>query len=149
MNLPSWFRPVIYAVSIGLFIIGTLTTGFAAYGEIQSTPYMVQVDQVGSSISKSTVAYSSLTSAEKAIFDRVKTGGAAPVGKTSLSTFANNAVQYQGEVYTFEMTYDPATLTLLPFGFGISLSVAGGTLFFLTSFIIRHRTSTSNSHIRE
>jgi hypothetical protein len=59
---------------------------------------------------------------------------------TTLSTFANNAVRYQGNTYTFEMIYGPTTLTPLVVGFGIALAVAGGALFFLTQLIERRRT---------
>lgn len=139
MDVTPQLRPALQAAGIGLFIVGLAITGFAAYGEIQSTPYMVQVDQVESSTGESTISYSGLTSEEQSIFDRVKDGEAAPVEETTLSTFANNAVQYQGEVYTFEMTYDPTTVTMLPFGFGISVAVTGGALFFLAQFITERR----------
>lgn len=144
MDLSPQFRLGLYAASIGLFIIGIAMTGFAAYGEIDSTSYMIQVDQVGTSTDASPVSYSSLTSKEKAVFDRVKGGGAAPVEGTALTTFANHAVQYKGDVYTFEWTYDPTTLTLIPFGFGVSIAIAGGVLFFLTPSIVKRTSKTSN-----
>lgn len=141
MNFFSQLGHVLQAVGIGLFIIGIATTGFSAYGEIQSTPYMVQVDQVISDTNEPTVSYSDLTPTEKAVFDRVKDGGAAPVEETTLSTFANNAVQYQNKVYTFEMTYDPATVTMLSFGLGIVVAVLGGVLFFLASLIAKRESA--------
>lgn len=147
MSVSPRLRPTLQAAGIGLFIIGIAITGFAAYGEIQSTPYMIQVDQSVSDTNEPTVSYSDLTSAEKEIFDRVKDGGAAPVEDTTLSTFANNAVQYQGTVYSFEMTYDPATLTILPFGLGIIVAAIGGVLFFLTPFITRRSLQTNTPSV--
>lgn len=142
MDVTPHLRPALQAAGIGLFIVGIAITGSAAYGEIQSTPYLVQVDHVESSTGESTTSYSGLMSEEQSIFDRVKDGGAAPVEETTLSTFANNAVEYQGEVYTFALTYDPATLTLLPFGGGILGAVSGGVLFFLAPFITERRCQT-------
>ncbi|SIR08532.1 hypothetical protein SAMN05421858_1363 [Haladaptatus litoreus] len=142
MNPSTWLRPTLHIVSIGLFVVGIVITGSAAYGEMESTPYMVQIDHDESPTDESTIAYSSLTAPEKAVFDRLKTGQAAPVEDTELKTFANNAVRYQGEIYTFEMTYDPASLSLLTFGFGILLSVAGGAVFFLTQFVVGHEGPT-------
>ncbi|WP_144240038.1 hypothetical protein [Haladaptatus cibarius] len=147
MNLPTWLRPVVYVVSIGLFLAGIVITGSAAYGEMESSPYMVQIDHDGSSTDVSAVAYSSLTASEKAVFDRLKTGQAAPVEDTELTTFANNAVRYDGEIYTFEMTYDPASPSLLAFGFGVLLSVAGGAAFFLTRFVIGRERITPNTSV--
>lgn len=135
MNRFLRLRPTLQAVGIGLFIIGIAITGFAAYGEIQSTPYMVQVDDAVSDTGEPTVSYSNLTPSEKTIFDRIKDGGAAPVEDATLSTFADNAVRYQGETYSFETIYDPATVTMLPFGLGIIVAVAGGALFFLTPLV--------------
>ncbi|MEZ3172543.1 hypothetical protein ABNG03_18305 [Halorubrum sp. RMP-47] len=94
MNITPRLRSTLQAAGIGLFIVRFTITGFAAYGEIQSTPYMVQVDQVQSSTGEPTVSYSSLRPEEKSIFDRIKGGGAAPVEARTLTTFANNAVQY-------------------------------------------------------
>jgi len=135
MNLSPSLRSILQAVGIGLFIIGTAVTGSAAYGELQSTPYLIQVDQTVSDTDESVVSYSGLTDAEKKVFDRIKNGGAAPVKDFTLTTFANNAVQYQEEVYTFRITYDPVTLTVLRFGLGSILSVIGGGVFFFSSFI--------------
>lgn len=135
MNLFSRLRTAFQAVGVGLFIIGIATTGFAAYGEIQSTPYMIQVDQITSETTEPTVSYSELTNAEKEVFDRIKNGGAAPVKGFTLITFVNNAVQYQDKIYTFQIWYDPATLTMLPFGLGIIMAVLGGSLFFFMPFI--------------
>ncbi|WP_336330786.1 hypothetical protein [Haloarcula sp. CGMCC 1.2071] len=140
-------HPTLQAAGIGLFIIGIATTGFAAYSEIQSTPYMVQIDQSVPDTNEPTVPYSDLTSAEKEVFDRVNDGGAAPVEDATLSTFANNAVQYQGSVYSFEMTYDPATLTILPFGLGITVAAVGGVLFFLTPFITGRSPQTNSPFV--
>jgi len=126
-------RSILQAVGVGLFIIGIAVTGSAAYGELQSTPYLIQVDQTASDTDEPTVSYSGLTDREKEVFDRIKNGGAAPVKKFTLTTFANNAVQYQEEVYTFKITYDPATLTMIWFGLGVIVSIIGGVLFFLTS----------------
>ncbi len=140
MNPRSWLRPAVYVSAIGLFVLGLAITGSAAYSETDATPYLIQVDQGDASTSASPIAYSDLTSEEKSVFDRLMTGQAAPVEGTTLTTFANYAVQYQGDVYTFEVTYDPTTLSHLVVGFGMALSVAGGALFFLTQFIERRRT---------
>jgi len=105
---------------------------------------MVQIDHVGSSAIDPTAPYSDLSSSEKAVFDRLTTGQAAPVEGSTLSTFANNAVRYQGDIYTFEMTYDPTTLTPLVIGFGIAIAVAGGALFFSTRYIDGRRTPTTD-----
>ncbi|GAA3880614.1 hypothetical protein GCM10022627_37070 [Haloarcula argentinensis] len=122
-------------MGIGLFIIGIAITGSAAYSETQSTSYLVQVDKTVSGTDESVVSYSGLTDTEKEVFDRIKNGGAAPAKDFTLTTFANNAVQYQGEVYTFRVTYDPVTLTIPLFVLGVVVSVSGGVLFFLISFI--------------
>jgi hypothetical protein len=135
MRLSPRFHTPLQAVGVGLFIIGIGITGSAAYSEIQSTPYQIQVDQTVADTNETIVSYSGLTDGEKEVFNRIQDGGAAPVKDCTLTTFANNAVQYQDRVYTFQMTYDPVTLTVLPFGLGITLSIAGGVLFFLIPFI--------------
>lgn len=147
MNRSSRVRLALYTISIGMFILGVAMIGFASYSEIQSTPYLVQVEETTTSAGEPTVSYSDLTSSEKTVFDRVKDGGAAPVEDTTLTTFANNAVRYQGEIYTFDITYDPATLTLLPFGLGIIVATVGGALLFLTNFITGRRMQTSNAPV--
>ena len=96
---------------------------------------------MSASTTGSTVSYAGLTPAEKTVFDRVKSGQAAPVKGATLETFANNAVLYQGDVYAFKTTYDPTTLTPLVAGFGIALAVAGGALFFLTRLLDRRSIS--------
>ena len=96
---------------------------------------MIQIDQITSETTEPTVSYSELTNAEKEVFDRVKNGGAAPVKDFTLITFANNAVQYRDQIYMFQIWYDPATLTILPFVLGIIMAVLGGVLFFLPPFI--------------
>ncbi|WP_227357098.1 hypothetical protein [Haladaptatus salinisoli] len=137
----SWLRPAVYVSAIGLFVLGLGITGVAVSGEIDGD-YMVQIDHVSASTTESTVSYADLTSAEKTVFDRVKSGqAAAPVEGATLETFANNAVQYQGDVYTLETVYDPTTLTPLMAGFGIALAVAGGTLFFLRRLLDRRSIS--------
>ena len=128
-------RSILQAVGIGLFIIGIAVTGSAAYGELQSTPYLIQIDQTTSDTDEPTVSYSELTDTEREVFNRIKSGGAAPVKKFTLTTFTNNAVQHQEEVYTFNFTYDPVTLTMIWFGLGVIVSIIGGVLFFFTSFI--------------
>jgi len=47
---------------------------------------------------------------------------------------------YQRNTCTVEMIYDTTILTPLTVGFGITLAVVGGALFFLTQFIERRRT---------
>ncbi len=140
MNLSPRLRLGLYVVSLGLFLGGIAITGFAAYGEINSTPYMVQVDQVSAATDESPILYSSLSSTEKGVFDRVKDGGAAPAEGRVLTTFADHAVQYKGDVYTFEWTYDPTTLTTIPLVFGISVAVTGGILFALTQFTVKRKS---------
>lgn len=135
MNLRSWLRPAVYVSAIGLFVLGLVIIGFAAYSETQSTSYMAQIDQVESSTTGSSIPYSDLSSVEKSVFDRLNTGQSEPVEGTTLTTFANNAVQYQGDVYTFQLVYDPNTLTPLVVGLGITIAVAGGALFFLMQFV--------------
>ncbi|WP_227377933.1 hypothetical protein [Haladaptatus halobius] len=144
MHLQSWLRPTVYVSAIGLFVLGLGITGVAISGEIDGD-YMVQIDYVSASTTESTVSYAGLTPAEKTVFDRLKTGQAAPVERTTLETFANNAVRYQGEIYTFETVYDPTTLTPLVAGFGIALAVAGGALFFLTQLFDRRVIPTLDS----
>ena len=134
MSFPPRLRTALQAMGIGLFIIGIAITGSAAYSEIQSTPYLVQVDKTVSGTDESAVSYSGLTGAEKEVFDRIEDGGAAPAKGFTLTTFTNNAVQYQGEVYTFRVTYDPVTLAIPVFALGVIVSVSGGILFFLISF---------------
>jgi hypothetical protein len=140
MNLSSRLRLGLYVVSLGLFLGGIAITGFAAYGEVNLTPYMVQVDQVGAVTDESPILYSSLSSAEKALFNRVKDGGAAPAEGRVLTTFADHAVQYKGDVYAFEWTYDPTTLITIPLVFCISVAVTGGVLFALTQFAVKRRS---------
>lgn len=143
----SHLRRVLYAVGIGLFVAGIAITGSAAYEEWESTPYLVQVDQIGTTTTESTVEYSALPATERAVFDRVKDGEAAPVGGPALSTFANNAVRYDGEVYSFELTHDPTSLTPLRLGFGLVVSLVGGGSCFLTRFLFVRRSQTPNGSV--
>lgn len=64
----------VYVSAIELFALGLAITGFAAYGEAQSMPYMVQISHMESSAPDSPIPYSELSSAEKSVFDRLKTG---------------------------------------------------------------------------
>ena len=141
MSLSPRSSSILQAVGIGLFILGITVTGSAAYGELQSTPYLIQIDQTVSDTNESVVSYSGLTDAEKEVFNRIKNGGAAPVKDFTLTTFANNAVQYGEEMYTFKITYDPITLTVLRFALDGVLSVIGGGVFFFSSFTTEQEMS--------
>ena len=107
---------------------------------MQSSSYLVQVDHVSSATDEATISYSSLTTSEKATFDRVKDGGSAPIKGTVVSTFANNPVQYHDTVYLFEIVYDPSTVSVIQFCLGVIVATVGGAVFLLTRFIVGRTT---------
>lgn len=142
---------IAWMIAIGLCVLGVVIAGWAAYTTAQSTPYLVQVDEVATTSSESATAYHDLSSSQQAIFDRMTTdpagpatGQAAHVEDTSLAFFANNAVRYRGEVYTFDIQYDPGSPGPLFVGFGVLVALVGGCSSLLLWYRGRRREATSD-----
>ena len=139
-------------IAIGLCVLGVVIAGWAAYTTAQSTPYLVQVNEVATTSSESAMAYHDLSSSQQAIFDRMTTdpagpvtGQAAPVEGTSLAFFANNAVRQQGQYYTFDIVYDPGSPGPLFVGFGVLVALVGSCSSLLLWYRGRERRATSDS----
>lgn len=141
------FGSVMQAIAIGVVLAGVLIAGFSAYSGYQSSPYMVQAQQADASSSPAT-AYEELTPSRQAVFDQLVGAGeaerqAAPIGGDDLAFFSNAAVQYQGENYVFEVTYDPGTLTPLTVATGLVIAGLGAGLLLL--MWLRDQRSTGQS----
>jgi hypothetical protein len=55
MSTSPRLRSILQAVGIGLFIIGIEITGSAAYGELKSTLYLIQIDRTASDTNEQVV----------------------------------------------------------------------------------------------
>ncbi|UPM42938.1 hypothetical protein [Halocatena salina] len=134
----NWSTAV-QVVAIGMLLVGIAVASFSIYTESQSSSYGVQVDEERSSVNGS-VPYESLSSAQMDVFDRIVPNSertidrqSAPVSGSDLAFYANNAVEYQGSYYTFEIIYtgEGSTVTTSFVAGGCVLSGVGFVLFLL------------------
>ncbi len=135
----------VQAVAIGMLLVGIAVVSFSVYTEFQSSSYAVQVDTESSSVNGA-VPYENLSSSQKDIFDRTTTdseepinGQSAPISRSDLAFYANNAVEYQGSYYTFEIIYtgEGSAATTSFVAVGCALFGLGFVLFLLPHFVYR------------
>lgn len=143
---------IVQVIAIGILLVGVAIMGYGAYSGYQSSPYLVQVDDVASTSVGAPTSYEDLSPSQKEIFDRITTdpegpvdGQAAHVDGNDLMFYANNVVEYQGEYYTFELHHDPGTLTPLVVGIGGTVAGFGVVVLLGTQFVYRRRTAGSDT----
>lgn len=145
----------VQVIAVGMLLVGIAIASFGVYSGFQSSPsFLVQVDNESSSVDGSVGSYENLSSSHKDIFDRIVPepgradgGGAAPVSSASLQFFANNAVEYQGSYYTFEIHHegDEGTVQALFVAVGCALFGVGFVVFLLPHFVYRRQRGDSET----
>lgn len=137
-----------------MLLVGIAVASVGIYSGFQSSPYLVQVDNESSSVDGSVRSYENLSSSHKERFDRIVPqqggsvgGGAASVGGVSLQFFANNAVEYQGSYYTFEIHHegDEGTVQASFVAVGCALFGVGFVVFLIPHFVYRRQTGGSET----
>lgn len=143
----------VQVVAIGMLLVGIAVVSFFVYTGSQSSPYGVQVDEKRSSMNGS-VPYENISPSQKDVFDRIVADSegsikrqSAPISGSDLTFYADNAVEYQGSYYTFEITYtgEGNVVTTTFVAGGCALSGLGFVLFLLPHFVYRRQTGNSET----
>lgn len=141
MTVHSRFGSALQAVAVAIVLVGAVVAGYAAVSASQSTPYMVQSEQVSAPGNERVVAYDHLTANQRRIFERALTG-AAPVEKFDLTVFANSVVEYRGDYYAFALFVDEGGVGALAVAVGVVITTAGAGLFLVGRFIRQFSVNT-------